>query len=277
MKLKYKKMILLTAMSTMGIGILTLSVSSDKTNAKESMNNQLVEKSDTLVEDNTAEASVASAFGASFTFDEPTTAPTPSPTPAPLPVYPMEQGTSYPEIDNLINQYYTAKIKRDVDAINALLTDPSNGFTKDDLNSKTEYISDYRNIKTYVKKSFKEGTYIVYVYHEIKFTNIETPAPGLAVLYVVTDENGNLKIFSGKMDKETYDYYNERANDEDVIALVEMTNKNSEKAISGDEYLSFFWNSIKEFEEKLSNGTAEGGTADASGEGQPENTEGLGN
>jgi len=273
MKLKYKKMILLTAMSTMGIGILTLSVSSDKTNAKESMNNQLVAESEALVEDNAAELNIASALPASVAI-EPTSTPTPSPTPTPLPVYPMEQGTSYPEIDNLINQYYTAKIKRDVDAINALLTDPSNGFTKDDLNSKTEYISDYRNIKTFVKRSFKEGTYIVYVYHEIKFANIETPAPGLAVLYVVTDENGNLKIFSGKMDKETYDYYKERANDEDVIALVEMTNKNSEKAISDDEYLSFFWNSIKEFEEKLSSDSGEGGASGTSGESRTENNEG---
>lgn len=273
MKLKYKKMILLTAMSTMGIGVLTLSVSSDKTNAKESMNSQVVAESDNVTEDSVSEVNIASAFNVAVA-NEPTATPSPSPTPTPLPVYPMEPGTNYPEIDNLINKYYTAKIKRDADAINALLTDPSNGFTKEDLNAKTEYISDYRNIKTYVKKSYKQGTYIVYVYHEIKFANIDTPAPGLAVLYVVTDEDGNLKIFSGKMDEETYEYYKERANDEDVIALVEMTNKNSEKAISDDEYLSFFWNSIKEYEEQLSNESGEAGAADGSAESSSEGIEG---
>jgi len=263
MKLKYKKMILLTAMSTMGIGILTLSVSNDKTNAKESMNNQMVAQGEALVEENSEETAFASALSAPAEAksmlapiqEEPTQAPTPTP----LPVYPMEQGTSYPEIERLINEFYTAKVKRDIDALNALLTDPSNGYTKDDLNSKMEYISDYLNIKTFVKRSFREGTYIVYVYHEIKFTSIDTPAPGLAVFYVVTDADGKPKVFSGKMDNETYDYYQERANDEDVIALIEMTNKNSEKAIEKDEYLSYFWNSIKEYEEKITGDeTAEG-------------------
>lgn len=250
MKLKYKKIILLTTMSTMGIGILTLSVSNDKTNAKESMNNQVVTEGAILADDTVVETTnFASGLTVSIS-PEPTAAPTQLPTPTPLPIYPIEQEGTYPEIDNLLKDYYTAKIKRDVDALNALLTDPSNGYTKEDLNSKMEYISEYRNIKTYVKKGFKEGTYIVFVYSDIKFTSIDTAAPGLAIFYVVTGSDNKPKVFSGKMDDETYAYYKERYNDEDVVALIEMTNKKSEKAIENDEYLNYFWNSIKEYDDK---------------------------
>lgn len=259
MKLKYKKMILLTAMSTMGIGILTLSVSNDKTNANESMKSQVVEQQDSFDDDTVVEtANLASALAIAVSPEPISIAtPTPEPTPTPLPVYPIEQEGTYPEIDNLLKEFYTAKLKRDVDALNALLTDPDNGYTKEDLNSKMEYISEYRNVTTYVKKGYKEGTYIVLVYSEIKFTSIDTPAPGLAIFYVVTGEDGKPKVFSGKMDDETYKYYKERSNDEDVVAIIEMTNMKSDKALESDEYLKYFWNSIKEYDSNSENTEAQ--------------------
>lgn len=250
MKLKYKKMILLTALSTMGIGVLTLSVSNDKTNANENTDSQVVAKLESTNDDTAVEtANLASALTISVS-PEPTLtpSPTPEPTPTPLPVYPIEQEGAYPEIDNLLKDFYTAKLKRDVEALNALLTDPENGYSPEDLNSKMEYISEYRNVTTYVKRSFKEGTYIVLVYSEIKFTSIETPAPGLAIFYVVTGDDGKPKVFSGTMDDVTYSYYKERSNDEDVVAIIEMTNMKSDKALESDEYLKYFWNSIKEYD-----------------------------
>ena len=250
MKLKYKKMILLTALSTMGIGVLTLSVSNDKTNANENTDSQVVARLESTNDDTAVEtANLASALTISVS-PEPTLtpSPTPEPTPTPLPVYPIEQEGAYPEIDNLLKDFYTAKLKRDVEALNALLTDPENGYSPEDLNSKMEYISEYRNVTTYVKRSFKEGTYIVLVYSEIKFTSIETPAPGLAIFYVVTGDDGKPKVFSGTMDDVTYSYYKERSNDEDVVAIIEMTNMKSDKALESDEYLKYFWNSIKEYD-----------------------------
>lgn len=249
MKLKYKKMILLTTMSTMGIGILTLSVSNDKTNAKESMNSQVVSEGDAVADDTTVESNGMASALSLMVSPEPKVTPTMAPTPTPLPVYPIEQEGTYPEVDKLLKDFHTAKIKRDVDAINSMLTDPSNGYTEEELNSKMEYIAEYRNLKTYVKKGYKEGTYIALVYQDIKFTGIDTPAPGLAIFYIITDDDGKLKIFTGKMDDETYAYYKDRYNDEDIKAIIEMTNKKSEEALAKDEYLNYFWNSIKEYDD----------------------------
>ena len=42
-----------------------------------------------------------------------------------------------------------------------------------------QYIEEYKNIDTYSKK-VRRGSYIVYAYHEIKFSSINTLAPGLS-------------------------------------------------------------------------------------------------
>lgn len=270
MKLKYKKMILLTTMSTMGIGLLTLSLSHDNTSAEENTTKdatvQTVMSEETVVEEETlrtAEAAVTAALEEGLTV---TPTPTTAPTPTPIPVYAIEEG-GYPKINQLIKDYYSAKNNRDIEAMKGLLSDPSEADTQEALQQKTEYIEDYLNIKAYVKKGYIEGTYIVYAYHEIKFTGINTPAPGLAKFYVTTDSNGDLKIFSGTMTSEEKTYYDERNSDEDVIALIEMTDAKSDEAIKSDEDLLNFWKNIDEMANSNSGAEDNKDTADATAEG----------
>lgn len=259
MKLKYKKIILLTTMSTMGIGVLTLSLSQDEPNAKESLSAKATINSMELEETVVEEQDEVTQFATSLAAD-PTVAPTstPIPTPTPIPVYSIEK-EGYPKITKLVKDYYAAKNNRDIDALKSLLSDPSEADTQEELQQKTEYIDDYRNVKVYVKKSYEEGTYIVYAYHEIKFTSINTAAPGLAKFFVITDSSGDLKIFSGTMDDETKAYYDERNSDEDVIKLIEMTDKKSDDAIKSDEDLLNFWKNIDEMAAKNTE-TAQGDT-----------------
>lgn len=247
MKLKYKKIILLTIMSTMGIGLLTISLGHDKTDAKESLSLEATANTDAIESTAVENDGETNTKLAAAMMVDPTTIPTPTevPTPTPLPVYAIEK-EGYPEIEQLIKDYYTAKNNRDVKALKALLSDSDKADSQEELQKKTEYIDDYRNIKIYTKKGFKEGTYIVYAYHEIKFTSINTPAPGLAKFYIVTGEDGKLKIFSGVMDAETQSYYDQRNSDEDVIKLIDMTDKKSDKAIKSDEDLLNFWKNIDE-------------------------------
>lgn len=251
MKLKYKKIILLTTMSTMGIGLLTLSLSHDKTDAQENVMKdttvQSVMSEETVVENETlamADAAVTESLTKEAVSEEAPTQ-TPDPTPTPVPVYAIEE-EGYPRISQLVQDYYTAKNNRDIEALKSLLSDSTQADTQEELQQKTEYIDDYRNIKVYVKQGYIEGTYIVYAYHEIKFTGINTSAPGLAKFYIVTDGNGDVKIFSGTMSEEEQVYYDERNSDEDVIALIEMTDEKSDKAIESDEDLLNFWKNIDE-------------------------------
>ncbi|HWT73545.1 MAG TPA: hypothetical protein VN258_02330 [Mobilitalea sp.] len=261
MKLKYKKIILLTTMSTMGIGLLTLSLSHDKSDAKESLSPKAAVNS--IATDETAvEEGIADTQMAATVTIQPSVSPTPTavPTPTPLPVYSIEEN-GYPKITKLVKEYYTAKNSRDVKALKALLSDPTKADTQEELQQKTEYIDEYRNIKVYVKKGFEKGTYIVYAYHEIKFTGINTTAPSLSKFYVTTASDDTLKIFSGEMDEQTKAYYDERSNDKDVVAIMDMTNQKSKDAMKKDEDLKNFWDSVaKMANNKQSDTQAQGDT-----------------
>lgn len=243
MKLKYKKIILLTTMSTMGIGLLTLSISRDYPKAEESIRTG-IEQEQSLVEEGD-NASIM-AFTANDLSEEslPELEPTPIPTPTPAPVYNFEDEDKYPEIKKLINDYYVAKQKNEVGTLKKFLSDPEMVDSKEELKSKTEFIEDYKNIKCYIKKSKDEGSFIVYVYYEIKFISVKTAAPCLSRFYIVTDESGEYKILSGEIDSETKEYYDERNNDQDVLELVQETNQKSEVALENDKLLKHFWDEL---------------------------------
>jgi hypothetical protein len=108
-----------------------------------------------------------------------------------------------------------------------------------------QYIEEYKNIDTYSKKGPEEGSYIVYAYHEIKFSSINTLAPGLSKFYVITDDDGNFKIVSD-MKPEVEEYFTARDNDADVLELIKNTNTKSEEAKAMDEDLMVYWNGLDE-------------------------------
>lgn len=260
MKLKYKKMIMLTAMSTMGIGLLTLAISQERPKAEEILNTDVHQESEMFGEDKDTdmelEKAMLAAPNAYNTRTIPSTAPeqtpeltptvTPIPTPASLPIYALEDDSNYPEIKSLFVDYYTAKNNCDIDKLKTMLTVPENVDALDDLQTMTEYIDDYRNIKSYIKKSYIEDAYIVFVYHEIKFISVNTPAPGLSKFYVVKDGEGNYQVYSGLMDTALFEYYTIRNYDADIVDLIATTNSAGEKARAKDEDLAKFWSAMDE-------------------------------
>ena len=91
------------------------------------------------------------------------------------------------------------------------------------------------------KKTYIENLYIVYMYYEIKITNIKTCAPSLKKLYVISDENGDFKILDDEMTETQKAYFNAREEDDDVKALAEVTDKQAKEARDKDEALNNYW------------------------------------
>jgi hypothetical protein len=267
MKLKYKKVILLTSLSTMGIGLLTLSISRSNPKAEEKSNTDTAVVAEAQVNEDEGNDTLAMnqmKIALDDTEEEvaptPILTPTPEPTPTPYPVYPLEEMEG---MDAFIEVFFSAKAACDVDKLKSIYLDPSKVESREQLQKLVQYIEDYRNIKTYSKKSFEEGAYIVYAYHEIKFSSINTLAPGLSKFYVITDEEGNFKIVSDKS-PEVEEYFNARNEDEDVIELINSTNAKGEEAKARDEDLMIFWNGLDELarsNEEQSDQDAEGDQA----------------
>lgn len=249
MKLKYKKMVLLITMCTMGIGLVTFSISRPKdkaTTAVEETEGDNVTFSANIVPEGDAQKSLAAA--------EITTTVTPEPTEA----VQIETATatakdlageleknSNEDVNKLIKKYFKAKLSNDKDKFKSLVND-TDSLDLNDIERQTKYIEKYENINCFTKKGPEDGSYIVYAYHEVKFTSIETVAPGLNVFYVKTNEEGKPYIYLGEIDEKTDDYMNEVLESEDVMDLIYTVNEKLQKAVEDDGALAEFYLKLEE-------------------------------
>lgn len=254
MKLKYKKTILLIFLSTMGIGILTISLSPRADKAQDNKGDV------SLVADETDISPVPTKAPATPSVTvEKALSPTPSVSlsPTPFPIYSLED-SGYPEIESLIKAYYDAKTYCDIAALKTLFSDPEDVPSLDQLQEDILYKEDYRSIRCYVKKSYEDNCFIVYVYNEIKFINIDTPAPSVDRFYLITDSSGDIKIYSKQLEGERKEYYDARLFDDDVQELLKETDAKWQEARAKDEKLNNFWEALIS-------------TRDESGEEDPDN------
>ena len=154
---------------------------------------------------------------------------------------------AYPKINELISNYYTSYANGDVDTL-ATLADPVSDMEKSYISAFSEYVDAYENISCYTKPGLDADSYIVSVYLEIKFKDVETTAPGLETFYVRTREDGSFYIdnvygqFNTEMnefekDPEISALLDEVAYQEDAIALQNDVQKKYEDAVTSDEKL----------------------------------------
>lgn len=236
MKLKYKKMIMIVSMSIMGIGMVTFSINYKPNNLPTHF-----EKSKTSVKNISESFKISKENDVQSKF-LPTV--TPSVTPdvdiiSKAVATNVLEKDAYNDINKLIKKYYVAKLKNDIDNFKPLVNN-SKLIDMEDNSRRTKYIDDYKNFACYTKKAIEEGTFIVYVYQEVKFTNIETLVPGLDRFYVKTNDKGKPYIYFGEMDKDTEKYINEIQESEDIMKLINSVNKKYEKAVAKDSALYKF-------------------------------------
>ncbi|MGB8452585.1 MAG: hypothetical protein WCD89_09655 [Anaerocolumna sp.] len=248
MKLKYKKLVVMVSMCTMGIGLVTFSISrpSDKsTTVVEGSNEDAVKFRAGLDADiSSAEIQSAAIF--------PSTALTPTPAEEPqtqddlmvVKSEPLEKD-AYKNINKLIKNYLNAKLGKDIDKFKPLVNDVSL-IDLADIERKTKYIEAYKNVTCYTKKGPEEGSFIVYAYHEVKFTSIDTLAPAMNEFYVNTDEKGNPYIYVGEVDKDTEKYFNDVRDSDEVMDLIFDVNEKLQLARNNDSGLDEFYLKLEE-------------------------------
>lgn len=152
---------------------------------------------------------------------------------------------AYPEINQLINTYFTALRDQDVETLSNIME--TNGeIDEEKIRKEGEYIEDYRNIKCYTREGIVEGTYIVFPYYDIKFLNVDTLAPSMIWLYVCTNEDGSLYINKSTFDGEVAAYIDEVCNSDEAKALMEQVESSFTAALQQDETLNQFVTKLRE-------------------------------
>lgn len=152
-----------------------------------------------------------------------------------------------PAILALVKKYYTAVAQGDTATL-ATIVDPWNDEIQSSILSNT-VIDSYDNISTYSKAGPSDGTYVVYAYYDGKIKDIATEAPSLALLYLVTNDSGELVVGDRNSSSEIADFISQATAAADVQALKNDVNQKLLDAEASDA-------DLKAFIEGQSTGTA---------------------
>lgn len=216
MKLKYKKIILMVSLGTMCIGCVTLSVS--KTKSKSASNVKVVSSQDVNILDDTFESAKYDSSKGEMVLEK----------------------NKYPEVNQLVEDYYKAQLACDMKSLKDLVTDIKLE-NEEELKQQSEVIEGYKNFECYTVKGKVEGSFFVFVYNEVKLTGVNTLAPGLNGLYLVPNKEGKLQVFNGVMDAETKKLSDEVNQLEGVQKLISATNTRYLEAMQSDHELYEFY------------------------------------
>ncbi len=148
----------------------------------------------------------------------------------------MEEN-AYPEVNELIDKYYTAMANGDSDTLSKIYK----GLDETEILKSvaaSEYIDKFDNITVYTKPGPVEGSYVAYVYNEVKLFDYDGNVPGLETLYICTDDSGDLYINGDIADSNELDYLKQINVQSDVIDLNNKVASSYNEMVSGDEALA---------------------------------------
>ncbi len=178
------------------------------------------------------------------------------------------QINAYPAVNELINKYFTAMSSSDIDTL-LQIVNPLSEEEKTQIQQKKEYIEGYNNITCYTKIGPEENSYIVFVYYEIKFININTLVPGEIPLYVCSNEDGSLYIYNGELAPEVDSYIAGVAAGQDVVDLISSVDTKFAEAQAADPDLKAFIEKLSGTEASAEETTEEAAVAETPAEETP--------
>ena len=151
-------------------------------------------------------------------------------------------------VNELIAKYYKAYAAGDIDTVSAIAT-PMSQNEKSYISMMSQYVEEYQNIKCYTKPGLEDGSYLTWVYMEVKFDGIDTAAPGMELFYVRTAEDGSLYIDNlysnynkstkeSGIDAEVQAKIDECNASEEIAALQQEVQAKYEAVVASDEALA---------------------------------------
>ena len=144
---------------------------------------------------------------------------------------------AYPEVNALVEKYYEASANGDSDTLSSIYK----GLDDTEILkavAASEYIEKFENIDVYTKPGPVPGSYVAYVYNEVKLYEYDGDVPGLETLYICTDDSGNLYINGDIADINELDYLKQINVQADVIDLNNKVATSYNEMVSADEKLA---------------------------------------
>ena len=152
---------------------------------------------------------------------------------------PLEKN-AYSDVNALFHTYYQATAEGNTDTIEQIST----GLTAEEkirIREIAKYIEYYPVVDVYTKKGPVEGSYVAYIYNELKFTGHDWKVPGLQTMYVCTREDGSLYI-NNEENQPAFvaDYISLVSVEDDVVDLSNETTARYNSLVAGDSDLAMY-------------------------------------
>ncbi|MCD7885882.1 MAG: SH3 domain-containing protein [Lachnospiraceae bacterium] len=145
----------------------------------------------------------------------------------------------------LAEKYWTAVGDLDFDTLEEICGTTFDETARATVEATDKAVESYDDIITYSKNGVTDGSYVVYVYMEMKLNGIETEAPTLRQMYMQPDSDGTLLVLpSESYTTEITEYILERQTDSDVQALIDDVNNTLSERCAADEDLAKYIESI---------------------------------
>ncbi len=144
---------------------------------------------------------------------------------------------AYPNVNSLMETYYTAMMNGDTDTI-ASVCDVLSDAERFRMEEKAKYYQSADGFVVYTKKGYRDNSYFVLVTFNILYSGASTPAPSLDSTYVCTNESGALYVNKSDLSEEEQAYLLELTVQSDVEELIDKVNVDYNKAIEGDPNLA---------------------------------------
>lgn len=171
-------------------------------------------------------------------------------------------------INELITKYFNAKLAVDMDAMNDLVSDPSQ-INQNELIAQQEYIEGYQNISCYVIANEAEDAFRVYVRYDMKIKNIDTLAPSLSGLYVTIASDDSYRVYFSALDEEEETFIEAADKNMEVIKLKEEVAKKLSEALNTDPNFKQFYDKIAEQNQAAANAASQAAVNAQQGAVQP--------
>jgi hypothetical protein len=107
----------------------------------------------------------------------------------------------------------------------------------DELTSRAEIVEAYQNLQCYIIEGMDSNSFVVYASYDIKFYNIDTPAPTLTRFYVVNSDDGSSHIYNGEITAKLNAYLKTVDEYECIRTLSDGIDAELDQACSQDERL----------------------------------------
>jgi hypothetical protein len=197
----------------------------------------LADQNTPLVTDEPSDTSLTAAAGnaAGITASASPAAVTGTPQSSPAPENITEAVKN--DITKLIKKYYDTS---ELPGKNVFMTDEQASKELASIKQKREVIEKYKNIVTYIKPGLLPDTYVVFTTYNMKVTNIDTLVPGMSLLYITKNENGDLRVNNDTPDEQLNQLLTQLTKEDDIKSLIDKVNSDLKSAMAKD-------NSLKDF------------------------------